>query len=204
MGKLAHLTSGVEQIRKKLENAEMGDIGNVLDDGLAKVNKNLQDSLDKLVKEANQSQNVAFSNAVQQAVLSVTQSQQIILNALSRITAQVIESAEATSKEVDKVNSGVGGVKSSLAGQIDNLAKLVERLPTQIPEPEKVDLSGIDKNIKALGGVIKAIPAPIIPEQKDATPAIKALEKKLAKRVHEFTIHRDDDKLVTKITVKAK
>jgi hypothetical protein len=208
MGKLSHLTSGVDKIRKRLESAEAmgGDVSDLFDEGFGRVNSNLNKAMKDLVAESNRQQNTAFSSVVSQAVLAVTQSQQMFLNAVSRITDEVISSRDSLTKEVGKVSSGVGSVNQSLAGQINNLAKSVERLPTQFPEQKETDLSGLAKDIKAVGSAIRSIPAPLIPKT-DLTgleKTIAGLEKKLSKRVHIFEIQRDANDLAKTITVRTK
>ena len=208
MGKLSHLTSGVQDIRRKLESAEMGEVGNLLDENFTKVNRKLEKSLNSLISQANQYQDRAFTSAVQQAVLGVTQSQQIILNALSRITEQVLESShelrEELKGEVEKVDGNVGSVAGNLAGLIDKLAKSVERLPTAFPEQVKTDLSNLEKGLLQLELAIKEIPMPEMPKSIDIRPQLSGLEKKLGKRVHTFKIERGKDNLIHTITVVTK
>ena len=205
MGSLAHLTGGIDKIRTKLEQADaMGlDLSDLLGKKFDDVNSKLEKNLNTLITQANQSQNTAFSTAVQQAVLNITQSQQIMLNSNLRVLQELVKLKEELSEEVGEVKSGVGSVNESLASQIENLAKSVEKLPTRFPEQKDVDLSEIVSGIKNLYSSIKAIPVPEMPKQKDIAPLFKNLEKKLSKRVHTFEIERAND-LIKKIVVTTK
>ena len=205
MGSLAHLTGGIDKIRTKLEQADaMGlDLSGLLGKRFDEVNSKLEKNLNKLVAQAGQTQNTSFANAVSQAVLSITQQQQMMLNSNASVLTELIKLKKELSEEVEEVKAGVGSVNQSLAGQIDNLAKSVERLPTQFPEQVKTDLSGLINGLKEIHSSVKSIPVPKIPAQKDMSPLFKNLEKKLSKRVHTFEIEREQD-MIKRITVTTK
>ena len=205
MGSLAHLTGGIDKIRTKLEQADaMGlDLSGLLGKKFDDVNSKLEKSLNTLITQSNQAQNSAFSNAVQQAVAGITQSQQILLSSNMGLVQEILKLKKEISEEVEEVRAGVGSGNQSLAGQMDNLAKSVDRLPTSYPEQIKTDLSGVMNGIKAVQSSVKSIPVTKIPAQKDIAPLFKNLEKKLSKRVHTFEIERDQD-MIKRITVTTK
>jgi len=209
MGNLAHLTGGIDRIRDKLAQADaMGlDLSDVLGKRFDEVNEKLAKNLDTLLKQSQQSQNSAFQTAVQQAVLNITQSQQIMLNSNVGVLQELLKLKEELSEEVEEVKSGVGSSSESLSGQINAIAKGIELLPTSFPEPEKVDLSKVLTGISNLGTMVKSIPTEIPKAEKTDLSAIEkrltAVEEALKKRVHKFDIERVNDQIKT-ITVRTK
>ena len=79
--------------------------------------------------------------------------------------------------------------------------------PLSPPEPEKVDLSGVNKGIAAVGRAVQSIPTAQFPDMSadfsKLEKKINDLKKKLSTRVHVFDIEREND-LVKRITVKVK
>lgn len=210
MGNLAHIVEGLnsDKDRQSETDAVRGNLDSMLDGRFKEVGKNLESSLRTLVSESGKSQSAAFQQAVNQAVFAINQSNQIMLNTLNRMSQETDGNYKAVSKGVGEATKSVGGAEQKLAGQINNLAKSVELLPTQFPEPEKVDLSGITKEIKALQSNVKNIPTAKPAKPTDISGIVKRLdklEKKIAARVFEFIPERDDlDNLIQKVTVKVK
>jgi hypothetical protein len=208
MGLLSGYTDGAMQIRDKLEKNEVGDSEDYFERGFSKVNKNLEGTLKELIQQAGQSQDMAFNRAVSQAVLSVTQSQQIILNALQRITSEVISTGKDVKDQgASTVKSGVSGMEKSISAQIAALATTVAKLPTQFPVQKETDLSPVINGLKQVNNAVKALPKSIpevvFPKQLDFSKDIKSLEKKIDNRVFEFNIERDNE-LIKKVTVRTK
>lgn len=209
MAKLEHLVSGVQQIRSKLENDEVGNMSNAFDEGFAKVNKDLNKSMKALVAQANQSQNQAFSNAVQNAILSITQGQQVVLNGLNRMSLEAQKGQDGLNKNIDAAGKAGTVENKVLQAQIDKLSANLAKIPTQHPEQVKTDLSGLDKAVMAVGLAVQSIPTAKFPDMSNnfklVEKKISDLQKKLSTRVHVFEIERDkQSELVTKIVVRIK
>lgn len=203
MGSLAHLTGGMERVKEKLAQADaMGlDLSDLLGRKFAEVNENLGKNLKTLVEQSASAQSGAFSRAVQDAVMNITQSQQIIINSNLGVLQGLLKLKEELSEEVEEVKSGVGSSSSTLAEQIGEVAKSVGRLPTAFPEPEKVDLSKVLNGISNLGTMVKSIPTEIPKAEKTDLSAIEkrleALEEAMKKRVHTFEVERVNDQIKT-------
>jgi len=201
MGNLAHLTGGIERIREKLEQADaMGlNLSDLLGKKFAAVNDSLEKNLKTLVEQSSQSQSRAFQTAVQEAVLNITRSQQIMLNSNVGVLQELLKLKEELSEEVGEVKNGVGSSSESLSGQINAIAKGIELLPTSFPEPEKVDLSKVLNGISNLGTMVKSIPTEIPKAEKTDLSSIEkrltALEEALKKRVHTFEVERVNDQI---------
>ena len=209
MAKLEHLVSGVQQIRSKLENDEVGDMSNAFDDGFAKVNKNIEKSLKSLVEQANQSQNQAFSNAVQNAILSVTQGQQVMLNGLNRMSLEAQKGQDGLNKNIDATGKAGTVGNKALQAQITKISTDLAKIPTEHPEQIKTDLSGLEKTVKAVGRAVQSIPTAKFPDMSNnfklMEKKIADLQKKLSQRVHVFEIERDPhNELVKRIVVRTK
>ena len=212
MSQLAHLTGGMERIKEKLAQADaMGlNLSDLLGKKFAEVNTNLEKNLKTLVEQTGNAQSSAFTKAVQQAVMNITQSQQIIINSNLGVLQGLLKLKEELSEEVDEVKSGVGSSSTTLSEQISEVAKGIERLPTSFPQPEKVDLSKVLTGISNLGTLVKEIPTEIPQAEKtdlsNIEKRLKALEDTLdmyKKRVHTFDIAYVNDRPKT-ITVKTK
>jgi hypothetical protein len=206
MPKLDYLVKGLQQTQAKLDSAaEMkGGLSESIGKRLEESNKMLVGVLKEIVTE--QTNGALFSSSVHQTVLSITQNNQLLLRSLEKITMavekEVTQSNKQLAKEVVKVGKAVGSVDTSLSGQINNLAKSVERLPTQYPKQKETDLSGINSAIKAVGNAVMNIPKPPVVNIK---PEMANLEKRLDKRVHTFEIGRDPTTGgIKKITVSVK
>ena len=207
MGNLAHLTGGMDQVRKRLDQANnIGmDLSDILGKKFSEVNSSLEKNLKVLVEQSSQSQNSVFSSAVEKAVAGVSQTQSILLNSMMSLTRELLKLKEELSEEVDEVKSGVGSSSESLSKQINVLSKGIERLPTSFPEPEKVDLSKVLNGIMNLNTKVSSIDIPK-PEKvsfDSVEKRISALEDVFRKRVHVFEIERKNDQ-ISKVTVKVK
>jgi len=169
----------------------------------------------------NQPQRSTLSTSAEEAVLSVTQSQQMLLNALARLQQQVESSHQTMQKTIDTkpIMNELGGLRNSIGGiadptqaiassirQIETLGKslakielALDRLPTSFPEiniPEQqiTYLSGVMLALDRLTNTNIDIP--------DLTPQLERLEKRLGNRVHEFVIERNPfTDLIDKIVV---
>ena len=209
MGSLSHLTGGMDRIKEKLAQADsMGlNLSDLLGKKFEQVNTSLEKNLKTLVEQSSQSQSRAFQNAVQDAVLNITRSQQIMLNSNMGVLQELLKLKEELSEEVDEVKTGVGSSSESLSGQINEIAKGIERLPTSFPEPKEVDLSTLMNGIRNLNAQVKSLPTSIPKPEKVSFASIEkrisALEDIFKKRVHVFEIERKNDQ-ISKVTVKVK
>lgn len=209
MGSLAHLTGGMERVKEKLAQADaMGlNLSDMLGKKFAEVNENLGRNLKVLVEQAGNAQSGAFSKAVQDAVMNITQSQQIIINSNLGVLQGLLKLKEELSEEVEEVKSGVGSSSTSLSEQISVVAKGIERLPTSFPEAKEVDLSKVLNGIANLGTIVKAIPTEIPKVEKtdlsDIVKRLTALEDAIKKRISVFKVERINDQIDTiKVTTK--
>lgn len=207
MGNLSHLTGGMDQVKKRLDQANnIGlDLSDILGKRFGEVNSNLEKNLKTLVEQSSQSQSRAFQTAVQDAVLNITRSQQIMLNSNMGVLQELLKLKEELSEEVNEVKSGVGSSSETLSEKINVLSKGIERLPTSFPQPEKVDLSKVLNGIMNLNTQVKSIDIPKPEKVSFASieKRISALEDTFKKRVHVFEIERKNDQ-ISKVTVKVK
>ena len=207
MGSLSHLTGGMNRIKEKLDQADaMGlDLSDLLGKKFSEVNSSLEKNLKTLVEQSSQSQNRSFQSAVQDAVLNITRSQQIMLNSNMGVLQELLKLKEELSEEVGEVKSGVGSSSESLSEQINGISKGIERLPTSFPEAKEVDLSKVLNGIMNLNTQVKSIDIPKPEKVSFASieKRISALEDTFKKRVHVFEIERKNDQ-ISKVTVKVK
>ena len=205
--KLEHLVKGIEQTQARLKRADMVKEG--LEESIARrldeSNKMLVGVLKELVAE--QTNGALFSSSVHQTVLSITQNNQILLRALEKQTRNVVKEVESsnrnTIKEIEKVNKSVGSGNQALEGQINNLSKSVDRIPTQFPVQKETDLSGLSREIKSVGAAVSNIPTAKPADLRGVESKISSLETKLSKRVHVFEIERGKEG-IKKVTVRTK
>jgi len=209
MGSLSHLTGGMNRIKEKLDQADaMGlDLSDLLGKKFGEVNSSLEKNLKTLVEQSSQSQSRSFQSAVQDAVLNITRSQQIMLNSNMGVLQELLKLKEELSEEVGEVKSGVGSSSESLSEQINGISKGIERLPTSFPEAKEVDLSKVLNGIMNLNTQVQSLPTSIPKPEKVSFASIEkrisALEDTFKKRVHVFEIERKNDQ-ITKVTVKVK
>jgi len=207
MGMLEGYTGGMNRIKQKLDQADaMGlDLSDLLGKKFGEVNTSLEKNLKTLVEQSSQSQSRAFQSAVQDAVLNITRSQQIMLNSNMGVLQELLKLKEELSEEVSEVKTGVGSSSETLSGKIEEIAKGVQRLPTSYPEQKDVDLSKVLNGIMNLNKEVKSIDIPK-PEKvsfDSIEKRISALEDVFKKRVHVFEIERKNDQ-ISKVTVKVK
>ena len=178
------------------------------DTSVADTQKKMVSALKSLVDESSRQQNAAFSNAVQQAVLAISQSNQTMLNSLERMSREAQTGQRGLSKSIEANGKAGSEGKQAIQNQLKTLSAELAKLPTSFPIPKDVDLSGLSKDIKTVAAAVKNIPAaefPSFPKPVDLTPQFQSIEKKLNKRVHVFEIERDSlTELITKITVRTK
>lgn len=192
MAKLEHLLAG-------------GSLESTLKKRFGEVNENLSKSMKLLVEESDRQRNTAFSNSVANAVLAVTQNNQILLDGLSRMSR---DAQKGITQTIDASGKVVRDESSTLKDKLELLSTQLAKLPKEFPIPKDVDLSGLSKDIKMVATSIKNIPTaefPSIPKAVDLSPRFDSIDKKLSKRVHVFEIERDRlTELITKITVRVK
>ena len=207
MGTLSHLTGGMDNVKKKLDQANnIGlDLSDILGSRFNEVNSTLEKNLKTLVEQSSQSQNRSFQSAVQDAVLNITRSQQIMLNSNMGVLQELLKLKAELSEEVSEVRTGVGSSSESLSEKIKELEKGISQLPTSFPQPEKVDLSQLMNGIMNLNSQVKSIDIPK-PEKVSFSGIenrLKMLEENFKKRVHVFEIERKNDQ-ISRVTVKVK
>lgn len=176
----------------------------------------------------NQPQKSSMSTSAEEAVLSVTQSQQMLLNALARLQQQVESSNKAIQQvfdtrpilsELGKIKTSMGNISDStqtgntssrkdvanLSGQVIALGLQIDALPTSFPLPKDIDLSSVSKDINGLKTVIAAIKIPEMPKTIDVRPQLKEMEARMGKRIFKFDVIRDTvSGLIDKIVVTEK
>ena len=203
-GKLSHLKGDVGAIQSKIARADdiEQNMDSLLDKRFAEVGSKLESTLKTLVDGNNSAQSATFSAAIQNAVLSLTQTQQILINSLSRISTEATEAK-------GELSSGIGGVEKSVAtsnadivAKMNTSVKAIEKSIKAIPVPKATDLSGLSKDVRSLEKAIKSIPKTVLPKQKDFSADIKKLMDMIKNRTHTFEVERNTfDDLVTSIKV---
>lgn len=197
MAKLDLLLAGMNREEKPDTDADV-----------AKMQKKMVTALKSLVDESSRQQNTAFSNAVQQAVLTISQSNQTMLNSLERMSREAQSGQKGLSQSIEANGKAGSEGKQAIQTQLKTLSAELAKLPKSLPIPKDVDLSGLSKDIKVVASAIENIPTakfPEFPKPVDMTPQFKEIMKKLSKRVHVFEFERDKlTELVTKITVRTK
>ena len=200
-------------VQGKLDEADSikNDTSSYLNERFDESDKKLDANLKSVLKE--QSEQAVFASAIHQTVLQVAQNNQLMLhnmiNDLKTLEKQQREHTEKLKSGVDAAKTGLSGKSDALSTKLTSLAADIKKLPTRIPEPEKVDLSPVINGIKQVGNAVKNIPTAKFPDMSgnfnDMKKKIADLEKKLSKRVHTFDIQRDsNNNLVKSITVKTK
>ena len=196
MGMLQSQIDGMNRVK----NLELSDL---VGKKLGEVNTDIEKKLKDLVEQSARSQSRAF----QEAILEMIQSQQPMLKSNTSVLQELLKLKEELSEEVDEVKTGVGSSSESLSGQINEIAKGIERLPTSFPEPKEVDLSTLMNGIRNLNAQVKSLPTSIPKPEKVSFASIEkrisALEDIFKKRVHVFEIERKNDQ-ISKVTVKVK
>ena len=182
MGALAHLV--------KIKPGD--NLDSFLTEGFNSVSDRLEGALSRLMKESDAVQSSSLTSAVEGVVNAVADSHRIFSEGVVRL-----------SEEVQEVKTDVGSSVQTLSQQIHSVTQSIAILPTSIPE---TDLSGLMNGISNVHKQVKAIPEVKVPDMKKDFAALEkrmtAMEKRLAKRVHNFEIERDVSNLVKSIKVK--
>ena len=197
MPKLEYLMKGMQGVQNDLDEADhvKSNMDSMLEKRFSEINRTIEASLKDLVRNAGDGQVAAFNSAIQQAMLQLTQTQQILLNSLNRIANNGKKYKEEICKDIDMLAKDLGkqnaSLEKGLSTEIKNATAEINKSIQAIPEPPKTDLSPVTKGIANISKQIKAIPKTEIPEQKDFTDAFKSLEKKIENRTHVFTVERE-------------
>ena len=212
MGKLSQFTEGISNIRTQLDDADSvkGNMDSMLEGRFSEVNENLGKAMQNLVSESNKQQNDAFRLAVEQAVLAVTQNNQIVLNSLNRMSQEAQKGQDGLNSNINSTGKAGSVENKALQAKLETVLTDISKIPTQFPKQIKTDLSGLDKAIMAVGLQVDSIPTAKFPDMSGnfskMEKKITDLQKKLATRVHVFEIERDsmNGDLVKRIVVRTK
>ena len=213
MGNLSQYADQIKGVGSELKSAKVlsENIDSIIEKRFDAASGEMVKSLKKLISDS--TQDSVFSNSVHQAVLSISQNNQMLMGDLTKDMRKLVvevdskqrEFSKAVSAELESVNRNVNAKIKSLEGSVSSMEKNVGKLPQQFPIADKVDLSGLVKDIAAVRSAVASIPTAKIPKPQDLTPQLKALEKKMSSRVHAFDVIRDEySGLVKRITVKVK
>ena len=198
MGKLAYLKERLEKAKISPEDVEKGndehrkELSNIMAGGFTSAASNLESALSRLVTESDKAQNKSLAGAVDGVVKAVAVTQEMFSEGIAQISQEVKLSQDILTDEISSINKEIGkvssGVSQNLAGQIDNLAKSVKRLPTQFPPQKEIDLSDITYALKTM---------------PDVSPQLKRIEDRMKSREFIFDVQRDPiSNLIDKIVVK--
>lgn len=203
MGRLANLKDGIADVRSRLDAGEnlaesrMVDINAVMDGQYNRLSSRISKELSRLVSESQSSQDQRFAASVQRTVDALLKNQDVLLNSLSRWSLDGVNSSKAISGEIGKVSNRVE--VESISRQVIALGLQVDALPKEFPIPKDVDLSGLAADIAKLNVSIGNIK---FPKTVDVTPQLKAMEKRMSKRVVDFDVTYDPlSKDITNIRV---
>ena len=205
MGSLAHLVEASE-----------GSLSNQF----KIINKNLESSLSELVTQTKNAQNESYTNAVQNVILSVNNSQKLMLEMLEKAADTMVEkvSGEMSAAMVGELTKALTTANKSITDEISGNKKAMSENNEQsqqqlialglqidgLPEPEKVDLSALNKDIKAVGRAVESIPKAKFPDLssqfKKIVQEMADLRERLDTREIVFDIERRDDLLVKRVT----
>ena len=184
------------------------------------MNKNLETSLSELVTQTKNAQNETYTNAVQNVILSVNNSQKLMFEMLEKAADSLVEkvSGEMSGAMVGQLSEALTTANKSITDEISGNKKVMSENSEQsqqqlialglqidgIPEPEKVDLSALNKDIKAVGRAVESIPTAKFPDLssqfKKIVQELVDLRERLDTREIVFDIERRNDLLVKRIT----
>ena len=212
MAKLEHLMGGIKQVQSRLNEAESikSNTNDFLSQRMDESDKKMDASLADFMKKKGEES--VFLASVNQTMLQTAQNSQVklgtIINDLKVLERQANDNRGKIKSDVSTFKGDVSKGQKNVASKLDKLSADLAKLPTQIPEPEKVDLSGLDKAMMALGLQVDNIPTAKIPDMSPnfskMEKKIADLQKKLSTRVHTFEIERNSDDLVKRIVVSTK
>jgi len=206
MGMLSGLNDKLQGVQGRLQEADdmNYDMDSKISSRMDATDKKLEENLESVLKK--QSEQAVFATAVHQTSLQVVQNIQVMLQGMLSdikvVERKLGEKTDKLSSEVGNVKSGVGSSEKATLAQLKSIADSLAKLPTQFPEQIKTDLSGLERDIKAVGMAVKNIPTTKIPPAQDISPFFKKLENKIDKRVHTFDIKRDNNDQIKTITVR--
>ena len=214
MALLGERVKQVQNMQSKLDEADAikSDSSEFLNARFDESDKKMDKTLQKVLKD--QSEQAVFASSVHQTVLQVAQNSQLmltgILSDLKEIERQVNAKSDSIKSDVGKVKGDVSSSQQNMTGKLDKISADLAKLPTQIPEPPKTDLSQVINGIKQVGSAVQNIPTAKFPDMSPSfskmEKKIAELQKKLSTRVHVFDIERDkhNGDLVKRITVRTK
>lgn len=199
MGILAGRIDDISRIQKKLATADKsddirrGELDSLLNKRFDKVSDRLNGALDRLMEASDEVQSKALKGAVDGVVKAVSDTHGIFEQGLKQITDEIsgnkktmLENSEQSHQQLIALGLAIDG----------------------IPEPQKVDLSALNKDIKAVGRAVESIPTAKFPDLGKQFSKIEKtvadLQNRLDKRVHVFDIERGPDRLAKTITVRVK
>jgi len=188
---------GMQGVQNDLNEADhvKSNMDSMLEKRFSEINRTIEASLKDLVRNAGDGQVASFNSAVQQAMLSLTQTQTILLNGINQLSSDSGEYKEDICKDIEMLAKDLGkqnaALEKGLSTEIKTATAEINKSIQAIPEPPKTDLSPVTKGMANISKQIKAIPKTEIPEQKDFTDAFKSLEDKIENRTHVFTIERE-------------
>jgi hypothetical protein len=208
MPKLEYLMKNINGVQADLREADdvKSNMDSMLEKRFANINKTIEASLKDLIRQSGDGQSAAFSQAVQQAMLSLTQTQTILLQSISQLSADGKKQTEQICADIDAVSAQSTKNTSGISKEINDAKADITKTIKAIPVPKPTDLRGLSKDIKSLEGVIKSIPKTVIPEQIDISGDLKALKDIIKNRTHVFEVEREQfgDKLIKTITATSK
>jgi ABC-type transporter Mla subunit MlaD len=208
MPKLEYLMKNINGVQADLDEADdvKSNMDSMLEKRFANINKTIEASLKDLIRQSGDGQSAAFSQAVQQAMLSLTQTQTILLQSLAQLSSDGKKQTEQICADIDSVATQSTKNTSGISKEINDAKADITKTIKAIPVPKPTDLRGLSKDIKSLEGVIKSIPKTVIPEQIDISGDLKALKDIIKNRTHVFEVEREQfgDKLIKTITATSK
>ena len=195
MAKLSRLKEGLDDVQRRLneKTVEKVTIDDALSKGIAASAFQIGDRLEGLLTRI---------------LADTTKKADKTLNAeLSTITREIISTINNTSGSISGQISGESSTETIelLGRQILAIGLQIDLLPKSFPLPKDTDLSGLSEQINALRSTILEIPKQEIPPAVDVTPQLKAMEKRMSKRIFKFDVIRDTvSRLIDKIVVTEK
>ena len=195
MGMLAGRIDDISRIQKKLATANKsddirrGELDSLLNTRFDKVSDRLNGALDRLMEASDEVQSKTLKSAVDGVVKAVSDTHGIFEQGLKQITDEISGNKKAMLENNEQSQQQL----IALGLQIDGL-----------PEPEKVDLSALNKDIKAVGRAVESIPTAKFPDLssqfKKIVQEMADLRERLDTREIVFDIERRDDLLVKRVT----
>jgi hypothetical protein len=138
MPKLEYLMKGMDSIKTDLDEADhvKSNMDSMLEKRFGAINKNIESALKDLVRQGSDSQAVAFNSAVQQAMLQLTQTQQLLMNSLAKISTAPDEAKEAICADIDKLATRTAKGDLTISKQINDVTADIKKSIKAIPVPK--------------------------------------------------------------------